>query len=640
MKYIIVFLSVLMLSNIPCSGQLNTDSLRKAATQEKDPAKKATTLITLCEQFRFTSPDSLNTVSEELHELARQHKNNGWLANADFFLAMYYNISGKPDTALLISEKNIQFIKNKKEEKQLLVKLYLLAGNSLMRLNRQKDALEMFYNTLQLAENINDKESQFKAQNNIGWAYMELNQYEEAIVNFRKCIATIHDNNMPDRYGSVYNNLASCYGAVESFDSVIKYASIGIRIAEENNDYSTWANGYSIIGTYQAKENKYDEALESFKKAVAIREKIGDPFFIVSDLAEISELQSKTGNTKDGVINGKKALNIAKENGIDAKLPLIYSALAHNYEQAGDYAEATASYKILNDLKDSLYKDATPKALAEMQAKYETVKKQQKIDEQHNRIIRQNFLFLGLLGLALLIALLAHSQYKRYKLKKEAQLQTEIMLHQELATKAVLEAEENERQRIAKDLHDGVGQMMSAAKMNLSAFESELKFDSSEQKASFEKLIQLVDDGCKEVRTVSHIMMPNALLKNSLAAAIEDFTDKLDKKSLKVHLFTEGLEERLDSNVETVLYRVLQETVTNVIKHAGATTLDISIIKDKEGINATIEDNGKGFDATDKEKFEGIGLRNIITRIGYLKGTVDFDSAPGRGTVVALHVPL
>jgi signal transduction histidine kinase len=80
--------------------------------------------------------------------------------------------------------------------------------------------------------------------------------------------------------------------------------------------------------------------------------------------------------------------------------------------------------------------------------------------------------------------------------------------------------------------------------------------------------------------------------------------------------------------------------VNNAIKHAGATTLDISIIRDKDGISGTIEDNGKGFDPSDKENFEGIGLKNIISRIEYLKGTVDFDSAPGRGTVVALHVPI
>jgi len=134
-------------------------------------------------------------------------------------------------------------------------------------------------------------------------------------------------------------------------------------------------------------------------------------------------------------------------------------------------------------------------------------------------------------------------------------------------------------------------------------------------------------------------MMPNALLKNNLADAIQDFVDKLDDKTMKVHLYTEGLDERLDANVEIVLYRVIQECVNNVIKHAGATTLDISIIRDKDGISATIEDNGSGFDITDDQKFEGIGLKNIRTRIEYLKGKVDFDSSAGRGTVVALHIP-
>ncbi|MCR6722055.1 MAG: ATP-binding protein [Chitinophagaceae bacterium] len=121
---------------------------------------------------------------------------------------------------------------------------------------------------------------------------------------------------------------------------------------------------------------------------------------------------------------------------------------------------------------------------------------------------------------------------------------------------------------------------------------------------------------------------------------MRDFIDKIDKRALKVHIYTEGLDERLDSNVETVLYRVIQECVNNVIKHSGASTLDISITRDADGISATVEDNGKGFDSNDKSKFDGIGLKNILTRIEYLKGTVDFDSAPGRGTLVAIHVPL
>jgi signal transduction histidine kinase len=182
--------------------------------------------------------------------------------------------------------------------------------------------------------------------------------------------------------------------------------------------------------------------------------------------------------------------------------------------------------------------------------------------------------------------------------------------------------------------------MMSAAKMNLSAFESEMELPTGEQKQTLEKIIQLVDESCKEIRNVSHVMMPNALLKNNLATAIREFVDKLNNKKLQVHVYTEGLDERMSSDIETVLYRVVQECVTNALRHAGATTLDITLARDKDGITGTIEDNGKGFETEGKEKFDGIGLKNITTRIEYLKGTVDFDSAPGRGTVVAFHVPV
>jgi len=307
---------------------------------------------------------------------------------------------------------------------------------------------------------------------------------------------------------------------------------------------------------------------------------------------------------------------------------------------AGNYKEASEIYKKMNDLKDSVYADANPKALAEMQTKYETEKKERQIQQQKFKITRQKYLTWGAIGLFILAGFLGYSQYKRYRFKQEAKMKTALIVQQQLATKAVLEAEENERQRIAKDLHDSVGQMMSAAKMNLSAFESEITFQDQEQQLAFGKIIQLVDESCKEVRNVSHNMMPNALLKSNLASAVREFVDKLDQKKLQVHLYTEGLDERLDSNIETVLYRVVQECVNNVIKHAAATTLDISLIKDKDGISATVEDNGAGFDTADKQKVNGMGLKNIVTRIEYLKGTVEFDSTPGKGTLVALHVPV
>ena len=136
--------------------------------------------------------------------------------------------------------------------------------------------------------------------------------------------------------------------------------------------------------------------------------------------------------------------------------------------------------------------------------------------------------------------------------------------------------------------------MMSAAKMNLSAIENSISFSSEEQKTNFDKVVTLIDDSCKEVRNVSHNMMPNALIKSGLASAVREFTDKINKNSLVINLSTEGLDQRFDANTETVLYRIIQECVNNVIKHAQTSELDISLIKDEEGISATIEDNGRG----------------------------------------------
>lgn len=214
------------------------------------------------------------------------------------------------------------------------------------------------------------------------------------------------------------------------------------------------------------------------------------------------------------------------------------------------------------------------------------------------------------------------------------------MQQQDIATKAVLEAEERERQRIAQDLHDGVGQMMSAVKLNLSAFQSELQITDEQIKNKFENIFSLVDDSCKEVRSVSHNMMPNALLKNGLSTAVREFLNKIDSNALEVNLYVEGLDEHLNSDVEIMLYRVIQECVNNAVKHAGASKLDLSIIREEKNLSVSIEDNGKGFDTSDMDLFSGIGLKNIISRVEYLKGNIEFDAKENKGTAIIIHVPL
>lgn len=637
----IALFTYFLLSALVVSTQSKTDSLKKKVAAETNIAQKADLLVQISDAYRFSGPDSSLAYARQAISLINSFKDSSRLVKAEIYYCYYYYNMGNPDTALRIAQKNILWLQNKPALLSQLAMYYSFSGLCYMKLDKKKEALDRFYKALEYAEKSDDNLTRLKAYVNIGWVMMELNQFDQAIKNFKTALNFIEEKKLPETYAGVtYSNMASCFGSLNMVDSAYKFSQLAVTKSHISGDITTEANSLFILGTAQIKKGQLNEALNSYLKAQPLREKVGDPFFIVSDQAEISSLYAKLGRTEEGIATGEKALKMAEENKISAKLPMIYSALASNFESANDFEKATTYYKKINALKDSMYADASPQALAEMRTKYESEKQDRLIEQQQNRLKMQNYLLIGVAGLVFLSGLLLHSWYRRSKLRQEAVMKTELMKQQEMAVKAVLEAEENERQRIAKDLHDGVGQMMSAAKMNLSAFESDIFFANEEQKKSFEKIISLVDESCKEVRTVSHIMMPNALLKNNLAAAISEFVDKLNNKHLKVHVYTEGLDERLDSNVETVLYRVIQECVNNTIKHAGASSLDISMIKDKDGISGTIEDNGKGFDCSDKTKFEGIGLKNIISRIEYLKGTVDFDSAPGRGTVVAWHVPL
>ncbi|MBN8685727.1 MAG: sensor histidine kinase [Chitinophagales bacterium] len=533
---------------------------------------------------------------------------------------------------------------------------------------------------LGIARKNTDSVSVAEIMRHVGVASYFKGNYDVAAVNFQSAIAILEKANQPAKLAPVYNELAKLYrktrnldralqnynkadalyrqlkdstgiamilnesGVVfeyrEDFAEAINRYTASLEIAEKKGDSLSVSYSLSNIAGVYVIQKKYDVAEKNLLRALSIREMLKDSFAIALTYSDLGVAMNGKGDFPKAIGYLEKSNQMAEKLKYPELQSNNYNELSAIAQKQGDFQHAFSYFLKRSALRDSLYALEKTKQIEELNAKYETAQREQEIQHQKNKIRVQKLLMAGISGLVILTSLLLVSWYRRNKLRQETAMKTELMQQQEMAIRAVMEAEENERQRIAKDLHDGVGQMMSAAKMNLSAFESELAFTTEEQRKSFEKVINLVDESCREVRTVSHVMMPNALLKNNLGDAIREFTGKLNQKNLRVEVYTEGLEHRLDSNIETMLYRVVQECVNNTIKHSGASTLDISLIRDKDGISGTIEDNGKGFDSSDPEKLKGIGIKNISSRIEYLKGTVDFDSAPGRGTVVAVHIPI
>lgn len=616
------------------------DSLYSLA-QSTSGSKQVGYYVTLASLARNSNPDTAIFFAKKAYELAEQSGKGQSKLLAYLIMGNVLHVRGSYDLSGKYYRQSLELAEKEKSDSLKAVALNGI-GAMLWQTGKHAESLENHFKSLRIREQINDTRGIIIVKNSIGMVYQSQEKLPLAEKYVQEALDLLKKYTDPSLKISTMHTLANIYGMQGKIKEAFALDKEGIIVAEETNNELAKSLFYDNMGNcyLYGSPPDYPKAIEFFTRTLKIDSAFSNKKQMSDSYVNLGDVFFQQKKYAEAIPYLQRSIVLANESGyVQGKLKAL-QMLSAAYRQSGNPDEAYASLKDAMRVKDSLVNSSSEHRIAEMQTLYETEKKQQQINLQQAQLSKKNYILAGTILVALLLGLLSLSGWLRYRLKQKSRLQNEIMKQQELSAKAVIEAEEDERQRIARDLHDGVGQMMSAAKMNLSAFESEMKFENKEHQVSFEKIIGLVDESCKEIRSVSHNMMPNALLKNSLASAIRDFIDKMDKKTLQVHLYTEGLDERLDSNVETVLYRVIQECVNNVIKHADASTLDIAVVKEKDGISATIEDNGKGFDMSGIEKFTGIGLKNIMTRVEYLKGTVDYDSSPERGTVVALHVPL
>lgn len=547
----------------------------------------------------------------------------------------YLRLSG--DSSKLYAYEAIKQAK-KNNNTQVLAESYSVLGANEKNHGNYEKAISYHLQALKIKEANGYEEGLCVSYNDIGIVYKQMKRWNEALYYYRKSNEYARKTNRGDAVSFTYNNMGTIYNEVGKYDSALLCYKMALAQAEKIASPGAIATALTNLGDIHFQHERYDSALISFEKCLSYDKANEDKYGMALSHMQLARTYAALNNLQAASAHIDTADVITKEENMLRERIDVLMIKSSIQEQLKDYTGAILSIRASAALKDSIINEETSKQVSELQTKYETEKKEQQIALQQSELKSKNYVIAGISGALLLGGLLSYSYYRRYRLVQQARLQQAVMQQQELATQAVLEAEEKERQRIAGELHDGVGQLMSAARMNLSLVAGELDFADESRKSAFDKALALVDDSCKEVRAVSHNIMPNALLKAGLISAIREFIQKIDQRALEVTLYTDGINDRLPANVESVLYRVIQECVNNVIKHSGANKLDITLIKDEEGISITIEDNGKGFDT--KIESEGIGLKNMQTRIHYLKGHIEWDSAPGKGTAVTIQLPV
>jgi signal transduction histidine kinase len=473
--------------------------------------------------------------------------------------------------------------------------------------------------------------------------YQEALRYNERAMKFRVDlkdslgIAFSYTN-----LGLTYRNLNKDDKAEENFLQALSiFTRLGYKkgIAAANNS----------LGIIYKTRKQYDKALTSYKTALQIFNELNDKMGKATAMSNLASVYGKNKNKSEAENYFKQAETLATEAKSFEVLMDLYDLYSVYYEENTDFKNALKYHLLYTTARDSLRSKENSNALAEVKTRYETDIKEKENDnlKDENKIkdltiVQKNTqrnIFIILFGSVIIIGFLL---YGRFKLKKREELNKQLISQQELRSKAIIEAEEKERTRIARELHDGIGQQLSAVKLNISGLQASLNTNSIEEKIMLQNAIDLIDESVKEVRVVSHSMMPNALIKSGLVSAVKEFINKISSSgSLKINLEIVGLSERLEQTVETVLFRVLQELVNNIIKHAKASEVSIQLIRHEEELTILIEDNGVGFDV-DKvlAKEGGIGLKNIQSRVAFLNGQVFFDSHLNKGTTVTIEIPV
>jgi signal transduction histidine kinase len=467
--------------------------------------------------------------------------------------------------------------------------------------------------------------------NNLGAIFLRLESYQKGIDYLQKALLIANENQNKQGVPLILHNIGYGFRGLKNYDESLKWYEDAEKVATDfNADAFTFTEIYKYRAVLDSTRGKFESAYLYKSKYQKLYEKLLND----KSITAVNELKTKYETQK----KENEILNLSKSN--TQKNLLI---VAQKFE---------LSDSKLQSAKDSLQLFSQNKEI--LQSKLEASIKEEKINslskvalqkevalqKQELAVQAKNTTILLISGGSLFLFFIGFGMFRKKQSEQKAFLLKEQTKQREILTKAVIEAEETERKRIAADLHDGVGQLFSAVKMNLNGLLDRIEINKEEDRFLAEKTMALVDESCKEVRVISHKMMPNFLLKSGIAADIKSFIEKIDENSLKISFESVGFKDQLEFNEEIILYRVIQELVNNVIKHAKANELKILLEKNSQQILVKITDNGIGFDYDKALEKGGLGLKNMLVRIEYLKGTVTFLSVKPQGTEVQILIPI
>lgn len=581
--------------------------------------------------------------------------------------------------------------------KRLLSMVWLDFGRVQSNFKHRDSARKYYLKSLQVADESADYKRVGVALTNIGNTYLAEYRFDLAASYLFKAISAQEKALDSLNLALSYSTLGVLFEDAGKFDNALFYLKKCKEISLLNHNYQTYLSAsiteaviYMKKGDMQSMHFTINKALVILSKYIHLYYKasfyqnISGLYFDSNDFLKAnqyadSSLYYHTLNDPESIdaatymskglalikLNqidlGKtylvKALNLAIEEEDWQVAREIYLELAEIAADRGDWKSAYENHTKYVECKDSTYTEELAKNASELSIKFQSEKQQLKIDKlaEENKIntllTKQErrkgwFMLAGGSLLALIFILLFIIQRRKNQfIQKETELQLEQIKRLESEKKVVvldsmLKGEENERSRVAKDLHDGVGSLLSGVKLSLSSMQGNMIIQ-EEHARVFEKSLLQLDDAISEMRRVAYNMMPAVLHHSGLIDATRGLVHSLAEASgVSIHFEYHFLDERLPNEYEIILYRLIQELLNNALKHSQASNIIVQLNAHENHLSLVVEDNGKGFDLSLWEKSTGMGFHNLKNRVEYLNGIIHVNSSSKEGTSFLIEFEL
>lgn len=581
-------------------------------------------------------------------------------ANAYNNLIVYHYQNHNPDSAYIKGQELLDFAK-KTNIIYSQADAHLIIGNSQFILGNRTKALEHYNDALQLYKSINDKSGIAITLTSIGKLYLKNFKFDQAIKYHEESIEI--NKSIKDTFNIISDliNIGNVYKSKFKTEQSITYYNEGLVLARKLDFLDLQSIILSNLGDIYSKQKKFKEALNLFSESLKISQDTNIKYDEMRILFFIGSCYLEQKKYETAVTYGEKSIKIAKILGTEEYIMANHRLLFDAFKANNNFKKAMTNLEASISLERTMKKFNASMELQQLEIKNvrmrDSIVQAEKAIQTailHDTEIQQKnrektTLKLASGGILFIISLVGFLVYKNTKRKQqiaeqekeiETQKKDKILKELELtAIDAMIEGQEKERQQLASDLHDSVGASLSAARLQF-----EHLANNKENIEHLDELIKktstLLEDAYVEVRSMAHKKNNGVMAKNGLLPAIERLSKNVSSPNgLHLDIHSHGLNQRLENTLEISIFRIIQELVTNIIKHAQATEAFISITQHEDSINLMVEDNGKGFDAKQAYKKEGMGLSSIEKRIELLEGHIKVDSTPKKGTTTIIDIP-